>query len=74
MHITEFSDTGKFTHGKAWETRHTDDVLCAAVRVPHTIVTSSYSGELVFWTLENGQAYFRYNVSKPTERLASQVI
>ncbi|XP_069676341.1 WD repeat-containing protein on Y chromosome-like isoform X2 [Periplaneta americana] len=70
MHITEFADTGKATHGKPWETRHTDDVLCAAVRVPQTIVTSSYSGELVFWMLETGQPYGRYNVSNPKEKLA----
>ncbi|KAJ9600992.1 hypothetical protein L9F63_000830, partial [Diploptera punctata] len=74
MHVTEFADTGKYIHGKSWETRHTDDVLCTAVRVPHTIVTSSYSGELIFWMLETGQAYARYNVSKPLERLKLALI
>lgn len=67
LHVTEFADSGECTNGKAWKTQHTD-VLCAAVTVPGTIVTSSYSGELVFWVLETGQPYNHYNVRNPKDK------
>ncbi|PZC77346.1 hypothetical protein B5X24_HaOG203505 [Helicoverpa armigera] len=56
-HVVEFEDTGMATSGKVWETRHTDDVLAAAVRPPLTIATASYNSELVLWKLETGQPY-----------------
>ncbi|GBP62119.1 WD repeat-containing protein on Y chromosome [Eumeta japonica] len=68
-HITEFEDTSMATTGKAWETRHTDDVLASAFRPPLSLVTSSYNSEMVMWKLETGQAYRRYSCVKPTERI-----
>lgn len=56
-HVTEFEDTGMAMTGKNWETRHTDDVLAAAVRPPLTIATASYNSELIMWKLETGQPY-----------------
>nr|CAD7572926.1 unnamed protein product [Timema californicum] len=68
--VTEFADTGKVVQGKPWETRHTDEILCTAVRMFQALATSSYNGELVLWTLETGQAYRRYEVANPTRKLA----
>lgn len=31
------------------------------------VVTATYSGELIFWKLETGQPYRRYNVENPTK-------
>lgn len=59
-HVTEFEDTGTSSSGKAWETRHSEDVLAAAARAPLTIATASYNSELIFWKLETGQPY-RYH-------------
>ncbi|KAH9642092.1 hypothetical protein HF086_007212 [Spodoptera exigua] len=56
-HVVEFEDSGMATHGKSWETRHTDDVLASAVRPPLSLATASYNSELVLWKLETGQPY-----------------
>ena len=76
-HVTEFADSdvaagpgGSFS--KHWDTNHTEDVLCVAARVPQTLVTSSYVGELVMWQLETGQAYKCFNVTDPTSRIKIQ--
>lgn len=58
-----------FFFSKNWDLRHTEDVSSAAVRVPETLVTSSYAGELIFWRLETGQPYKKFNVSNPTVRI-----
>ncbi|XP_041987733.1 WD repeat-containing protein on Y chromosome isoform X2 [Aricia agestis] len=55
--------------GKAWETRHTDDVLAAAARPPYTLATASYNSELVFWKLETGQPYRQFSVAEPSLRI-----
>ncbi|XP_049696249.2 WD repeat-containing protein on Y chromosome [Helicoverpa armigera] len=68
-HVVEFEDTGMATSGKIWETRHTDDVLAAAVRPPLTIATASYNSELVLWKLETGQPYRRFSCTEPTLRI-----
>ncbi|XP_022918540.2 WD repeat-containing protein on Y chromosome [Onthophagus taurus] len=73
-HVTEFADSGGHAgpggaFSKSWETNHTEDVLCSSARIPQTLVTSSYTGELVMWQLETGQAYKRYNVTDPTHRI-----
>lgn len=66
-YVTEFSDMddSKYGDGKQWQKIHKDDILCAALRVPHTIVTCSYGGELLFWKLETGQPYKRFDVEIP---------
>lgn len=73
-HVTEFeagvtgaaSGTGS---GKPWDTRHSDDVLAAAVRPPTSLATASYNSELVFWKLETGQPYRRFSCTDPTLRI-----
>lgn len=70
-HVTEFSDTdeNELGCGKIWDTCHTEDILATAARSPQTLATSSYCGELVFWKLETGQPYRRYDVENPTSRV-----
>lgn len=70
-HVTEFSDTknNELGDGKHWDTCHTEDILATAVKSPQTLVTSSYSGELVFWKLETGQPYRMFNVENPKSRI-----
>ncbi|CAG9835022.1 unnamed protein product [Diabrotica balteata] len=72
--VTEFADTneadspgGAFC--KNWDLRHTEDISSGVVRIPETLATSSYVGELIFWRLETGQPYKKFNVSKPTIRI-----
>lgn len=72
--MMEFSEDGGAagpggSYGKAWDTRHKEDVLCAAVRIPQTLATSTYNGELMFWRLETGQPYKSFKVANPTERI-----
>ncbi|KAK4876176.1 hypothetical protein RN001_012598 [Aquatica leii] len=76
-HVTEFPDGGGGASSggassKSWDTRHSEDVLCATARVPQALVTSSYNGELIMWRLETGQPYKRYNVANPTGRIKIQ--
>ncbi|XP_049868004.1 WD repeat-containing protein on Y chromosome-like [Pectinophora gossypiella] len=68
-HVTEFEDSGTAATGKAWETRHTDDVLAAAARPPLSLATSSYNSELIFWKLETGQPYRRFSCTDPMLRI-----
>ncbi|XP_045768906.1 WD repeat-containing protein on Y chromosome-like [Maniola jurtina] len=68
-HVTEFEDSGTSSSGKAWETRHSDDVLAAAVRAPLSLATASYNSELVFWKLETGQPYRRFSCTDPMLRI-----
>ncbi|XP_024936747.1 WD repeat-containing protein on Y chromosome isoform X2 [Cephus cinctus] len=67
-HVTEFADTETGIHTKRWETRHTDDILCTAVKFPQVLATSTYNGEMILWRLETGQPYRRYHVSNPPGR------
>lgn len=70
-HVTEFADLGETEYGdnKLWDVCHVEDVLAAAVRHGQSIATASYSGELIFWRLETGQPYRRYNVLNPSQRV-----
>ncbi|KAJ8731039.1 hypothetical protein PYW08_002452 [Mythimna loreyi] len=68
-HVVEFEDTGMAMTGKSWETRHTDDVLAAAVRPPLTLATTSYNSEMVLWKLETGQPYRRFSCTDPMLRI-----
>uniref|UniRef100_A0A1B0FDX8 WD repeat-containing protein on Y chromosome n=1 Tax=Glossina morsitans morsitans TaxID=37546 RepID=A0A1B0FDX8_GLOMM len=67
--VTEFNDVEgrEYTDPKIWPTFHTDDITCADVKLGEGVVTATYSGELIFWKLETGQPYRRYNVENPTE-------
>lgn len=70
-HVIEFSDTAEneLGDGKMWDKMHTEDILATAARSPQTLATSSYSGEVVLWTLETGQPYRRFEVENPTARI-----
>lgn len=70
-HVIEFADSGESEYGKGknWDICHVDDVLAGAVKIPETLVTTSYSGELILWKLETGQPYRRYDVGNPTNRI-----
>ncbi|CAH1154332.1 unnamed protein product [Phaedon cochleariae] len=72
--VTEFADAGEAVgpggaFSKNWDLRHTEDISAAAVRVPETLATTSYVGELILWRLETGQPYKKFNVSNPTARI-----
>ncbi|XP_055921416.1 WD repeat-containing protein on Y chromosome isoform X2 [Eupeodes corollae] len=68
-YVTEFADVeGKEqTESKKWLKFHGDDITCAEVKLNEGMVTGTYSGEIIFWKLETGQPYRRYNVQKPKE-------
>ncbi|XP_043502264.1 WD repeat-containing protein on Y chromosome [Polistes fuscatus] len=68
--VTEFTISELDTYKKSWELIHTDDILFSAVRYPQVLTTVSYNGEIIFWQLETGQPYRRYQVSNPTGRYA----
>lgn len=72
--VVEFADSGGAAgpggaFSKPWQTCHSEDILSSAARIPQTLVTASYSGELVLWRLETGQPYKKYDVFNPTERI-----
>ncbi|KAI4497186.1 hypothetical protein M0802_007670 [Mischocyttarus mexicanus] len=68
--VTEFTISEFHTYKKSWELIHTDDILFSAVRYPQVLTTASYNGEIIFWQLETGQPYRRYQVSNATGRYA----
>ncbi|XP_061400442.1 WD repeat-containing protein on Y chromosome-like [Musca vetustissima] len=67
MQVTEFNDAEGREYGdaKKWPMFHTDDITCADVKLGEGVITATYSGELIFWKLETGQPYRRYNVATP---------
>jgi WD40 repeat protein len=67
-HVTEFADRvdeTDFGIGKSWDTCHTDEILCAATRLPQILATGSRNGELILWNFETGQPYRKYHVADP---------
>lgn len=54
--FTDCNDVGA-SNFKSWASRHKHDILASASRPPQTLVTGSYTGELIFWRLETGTAY-----------------
>lgn len=67
--VTEFNDVEGKEYGdpKKWAKFHTDDITCADVKLGEGVITATYSGEIIFWKLETGQPYRRYNVMDPTK-------
>nr|B0WYR6.2 RecName: Full=WD repeat-containing protein on Y chromosome; Short=WD40 Y [Culex quinquefasciatus] len=60
-----------FPRGIDWQKLHSDDILCASVThsEPKAIATCSYTGEIVFWLMETGQPYQRFNAAKPQQKI-----
>lgn len=67
--VTEFNDVEGKEYGdpKKWVKFHTDDITCADVKLGEGVITATYSGEIIFWKLETGQPYRRYNIMDPTK-------
>lgn len=65
--VTEFNDVEGREYGdpKEWPMFHSDDITCADIKLGEGVATATYSGELIFWKLETGQPYRRYNVANP---------
>uniref|UniRef100_A0A182PEL3 WD repeat-containing protein on Y chromosome n=1 Tax=Anopheles epiroticus TaxID=199890 RepID=A0A182PEL3_9DIPT len=71
VEFAAFADNDEYPRGLQWRKQHPDDILCATISgsVPGVMATCSYAGELVFWMLETGQPYRRYNATSPHIRL-----
>ncbi|XP_055543426.1 WD repeat-containing protein on Y chromosome [Wyeomyia smithii] len=56
-----------FPSSVEWQRLHFDDILGAAVthKEPKTMATCSYAGEIIFWKLETGQPYRKFDAAKP---------
>jgi len=54
-----------------WEPAHQEDILCMALLRPTTVVTGSYDGDLVVWSLDNGHTVVRFNADRDTGPLRS---
>jgi len=44
-----------------WHPAHDEDVMCMALLRPTTVVTASYDGDLIVWSLDNGRIVVRFN-------------
>uniref|UniRef100_A0A182W2M9 WD repeat-containing protein on Y chromosome n=1 Tax=Anopheles minimus TaxID=112268 RepID=A0A182W2M9_9DIPT len=71
VEFSAFTENDEYPRGLQWRKLHSDDILCAAVSssTPGVMATSSYAGELVFWMLETGQPYRRYDATNPRSRI-----
>ncbi|XP_065094978.1 WD repeat-containing protein on Y chromosome-like, partial [Ochlerotatus camptorhynchus] len=72
--IVEFpvgSSEMEFLRGNPWKKLHFGDIICAAINhtKPKTIATCSYSGELIFWRIDTGEAYRRYDAARPRQKI-----
>jgi WD40 repeat protein len=76
-HVTEFSDVREFkpnVEDISWKTCHTDEILCAAVHSPHSLVTSSTKGDFLFWNLQTGHPYLKFNMANPNKKVRIEFI
>lgn len=55
-----------------WTLAHNEDILCMTLLRPTTVVTASYDGDLVVWSLDNGQTVARFNAELDTGPLRSK--
>ena len=55
-----------------WELAHDEDIMCMALLRPTTVVTASYDGDLVVWSLDSGGMVARFNAEKSTGPLRSK--
>jgi len=57
-----------------WETAHDEDVMCMALLRPTTVVTASYDGDIVVWSMDNGRGSMvaRFNADLDTGPLRSR--
>ncbi|KAL3877706.1 hypothetical protein ACJMK2_035372 [Sinanodonta woodiana] len=56
-----YLDGGPEELRKSWKIHHKDDILSIAHITPNMIVTGSYDGNIIIWSLENGQINCRLN-------------
>ncbi|XP_050426699.1 WD repeat-containing protein on Y chromosome-like [Adelges cooleyi] len=71
--ITEFNDPLLVSKGKLWLVKHEEAILTMCVKLPSTLVTTSYGGKIGFWRLETGQQIKTYPVKmKPDSKATSQ--
>ena len=54
-----------------WRIAHDEDILCMALLRPMTVVTASYDGDIVVWSLDNGHTLARFNADMSTRSLRS---
>jgi len=56
-----------------WQPAHDEDIMCMALLRPTTVVTASYDGDLVVWSLDNdiGIEVARFNANQSTGPLRS---
>ena len=54
-----------------WEMVHGEDIMCMALLRPTTVVTASYDGDMVVWSLDNGRALACFNADLHTGSLQS---
>uniref|UniRef100_A0A182LRL8 WD repeat-containing protein on Y chromosome n=1 Tax=Anopheles culicifacies TaxID=139723 RepID=A0A182LRL8_9DIPT len=71
VEFAAFTENDEYPRGLQWRKLHSDDILCAAISdsTPGVMATSSYAGEIVFWMLETGQPYRRYDATNPRSRV-----
>ncbi|XP_053673732.1 WD repeat-containing protein on Y chromosome [Anopheles nili] len=71
VEFAAFSEHDEYPRGLQWRKLHSDDILCASVTMtsPAALATCSYAGELVFWKLETGQPYRRYDATSPLSHI-----
>ncbi|XP_014242723.1 WD repeat-containing protein on Y chromosome isoform X2 [Cimex lectularius] len=64
-HVTEWVDEVEIGDSKNWPMYHTEDITASAIFPPNIIATGTYSGELIFLKLKNGQPFKIHFVGVP---------
>lgn len=71
-YVTEFADEKvktEFPNGKEWDIHHEDEILCAVITGTQCMMTTTFTGELIFWNLYTGQPWRKYNANDPTKSI-----
>jgi len=73
-HDEDDDDSSSFCAGckDQWPLVHDEDIMCMALLRPTTVVTASYDGDLVVWSMDNGRMVARFNADLGTGPLRSK--
>ncbi|XP_041712374.2 WD repeat-containing protein on Y chromosome-like [Coregonus clupeaformis] len=63
MWYLDDKEEGKMEH-RVWNQYHSDDIYSMHTHGSKMLVTASYSGDIIVWNIDSGQAFCRFNASE----------
>lgn len=61
--VRDNKEEDKMEH-RVWNQYHSDDIYSMHAHGSKMLVTASYSGDVIVWNIDSGQAFCRFNASE----------